>query len=126
MVFDCFTLKAPLMRWLGHIRVYKDIYISYRGCFYYTGINTSGTNSKHRDFIWLDIIIRIQPIPTKMLLIPNQIICFGVHISFSFEISTAGVNTRVIRAPPVYNYIKYIFINNIIIYKIYTYLSNIK
>ncbi len=37
-----------------------------------------------------------------MLLIPNQIICSRIGISSWFGISTAGINTRVIRATPRY------------------------
>ncbi len=90
------VVNKPL--WMSHK---KPLIPAYRGCSYYTGINTSGTNSKHHDFIWLDIIIRIQPIPTEMLLVPNQIICSQIGISSWFGISPAGINTRVMRAPPV-------------------------
>jgi hypothetical protein len=79
--------------------MYTYTYI-HRGCFY----NTSGTNSKHCDFMYSGLKIRTQPIPTELALIPNEKIWSSVHISSSFGISTVGINTRVIRAAPAYEF----------------------
>jgi hypothetical protein len=38
---------------------------------------------------------------TEMVLIPNQIDTYDFHIFSEFGISSAGINTRAIRAPPV-------------------------
>ncbi len=72
---------------------------TYLECSYYQGIATSGTNSKRYVFMWSNPSIRIQPIPTEPVFIPNKKICFGVHIPSSFGIGSVGINTRVIRAP---------------------------
>ncbi len=53
----------------------------YRGCSYYTGIDTSGINSKHRDLNWSNPKIMINVVPNEMLLILNQINYNDVHIS---------------------------------------------
>ncbi len=74
---------------------------SYRGCSYYAGIDSSGTNYKRHGFMWCNPSVRVQPIPTLLVLIPNPRSCFAVRIFSRFGINTAGSNTRVLRAPPV-------------------------
>ncbi len=57
---------------------------------------------QHHDFMRSVPRIRIHSTPTELVLIPNQKICSAVLISGWFGISTAGINTRVIRAAPVW------------------------
>ncbi len=64
------------------------------------GINTSGTNSKHYVIMRFDKIIRIHPIPTKLVFIPIKKLFSGVHISSSFVISAVGIKPKQ-KTPPL-------------------------
>jgi hypothetical protein len=77
----------------------------YRGRSYFTGINTSSTNSQYHDFMRIGKIIKIYSILTELVLIAYQKTSSGVGIFGSFEISTTGINACGIRAPPVYYFL---------------------
>ncbi len=74
----------------------------YRGCFYYTGINTSRTDSEstENETSRTRYLIRNQDQLEWNGVDPNPWV--RSHEFMVFGISTAGVNTPVIRAPPVY------------------------